>query len=112
MNRPGDRMGGAERARWLAELAQAVDQAQQLAWSLGASKANAAEVSTATVSLLTRNSTRTTPTLSLAATFTPTRPVTVDPPAGEVMETPGACVSAASAVPAAACTARAAFTRP
>lgn len=44
VNRPGDRMGGAERARWLAELAQAVDEAQQLAWSLGASKANAAEV--------------------------------------------------------------------
>lgn len=44
MNCNGDRTGAAERARWLAELAQAVDQAQQLAWSLSVSQANSAEV--------------------------------------------------------------------
>ena len=44
MNRGGDRSGGAERARWLAELALAVDQAQRLAWSLGISEASVAEV--------------------------------------------------------------------
>ena len=44
MNRPVDGTGAAERARWLAELAQAVDQAQRLAWSLGVSEASVAEV--------------------------------------------------------------------
>ena len=44
MNRRGDRGGGAERARWLAELAQAVDQAQRHAWSLEVSQASVAEV--------------------------------------------------------------------
>ena len=44
VNRPGDRSGAAERARWLAELAEAVDQAQRLAWSLGVLEAGLAEV--------------------------------------------------------------------
>lgn len=44
MNRPGVRSGAAERARWLAELAQAIDQAQRLAWSLGAAEASVAEI--------------------------------------------------------------------
>ena len=44
MNRSGDRTGAAERARCLAEVALAVDQAQRLAWSLGVSQASVAEV--------------------------------------------------------------------
>lgn len=44
MNQAGPRAATAERARWLAELALAVDQAQQLAWRLRASEANTAEV--------------------------------------------------------------------
>lgn len=35
MNRSGERPAAAERSRWLAELAQAVDQAQRLARTLG-----------------------------------------------------------------------------
>jgi hypothetical protein len=44
VNQSDDRSGGAGRARWLAELALAVDQAQRLAWSLRVSEANVAEV--------------------------------------------------------------------
>jgi hypothetical protein len=44
VNLPGGRSGAAERARWLAELALAVDQAQRIAWSLGVSEAGVAEV--------------------------------------------------------------------
>lgn len=44
VNRRGDRGGAAERARWLAELSLAVDQAQRIAWSLGVTEASVAEV--------------------------------------------------------------------
>lgn len=44
MNRRDDGSNGAERARWLAELALAIDQAQRLAWSLDVSQAATAEV--------------------------------------------------------------------
>lgn len=43
MDRPGRRRTAAPRARSLAELAQAVDQAQRLAWSLRASEASSTE---------------------------------------------------------------------
>ena len=42
MDRSVDRAVAADRARWLAELAQAVDQAQR--WSLGASAAGFPEI--------------------------------------------------------------------
>lgn len=44
MNRRQDGTAAAERARWLAQLAQAVEQAQRLACSLGVSKVSTAEV--------------------------------------------------------------------
>lgn len=37
-------VSAAERARWLAELAEALDQAQRLVWTLGASVPRTAEV--------------------------------------------------------------------
>ena len=36
-------MGAAERARWLAELAKAIDDAQQLAWRVGVTEAQSSE---------------------------------------------------------------------
>lgn len=47
MNRSGERSAAAERSRWLAELAEAIDQAQRLARSLnspGSSGAQAREL--------------------------------------------------------------------
>lgn len=44
MNRPQHGTAAAERARWLAQLAQAVEQAQRLAWSLSVSQQSTAEV--------------------------------------------------------------------
>ncbi len=38
MNRSGERTAAAERSRWLAELAQAIDEAQRLARNLGDSE--------------------------------------------------------------------------
>ena len=38
-----DRAKGTDRARWLAELSVALEQAQQLAWSLGVSEGSSAE---------------------------------------------------------------------
>lgn len=43
MNRLGEGAAAAERSRWLAELAQAVDQAQRLARTVGDSESNAAQ---------------------------------------------------------------------
>ena len=44
MNQSDNRPAAAERARWLAELATAVDTAQRLARSLGAARGNSAEL--------------------------------------------------------------------
>jgi len=38
VNRSGERTAAAERSRWLAELAQAIDEAQRLARNLGDSE--------------------------------------------------------------------------
>ena len=35
MDRSPDQASAADRARWLAELAEAIDQAQRVAWALG-----------------------------------------------------------------------------
>lgn len=35
MDRSPDQAGAADRARWLVELAEAIDQAQRVAWALG-----------------------------------------------------------------------------
>ena len=43
MNRSEEQAAAAERSRWLAELAQAIDQAQQLARTLGDSESNGAQ---------------------------------------------------------------------
>ena len=40
MNKPRDRSTAVERSRWLAELAQAVDQAQQLGRAMGVREGN------------------------------------------------------------------------
>lgn len=43
MGRAVDRAKGTDRAQWLAELSVALDQAQQLAWTLGVSEGSSAE---------------------------------------------------------------------
>lgn len=43
MKRSEERVGVAQRAQWLAELAAAVEQAQRLAWSLGVAEGSNAE---------------------------------------------------------------------
>ena len=43
MNQMGERPATGERGRWLAELAQAIAEAQRLARSLGVSRGNCAE---------------------------------------------------------------------
>lgn len=43
MDKSGGRTVAAERSRWLAELAQAVDQAQRLARTLSASESNGSQ---------------------------------------------------------------------
>lgn len=42
MNKPGDRSDAVERSRWLAELAEAIDQAQRLARKMGVSEGDSA----------------------------------------------------------------------
>lgn len=44
MSRVPIEMSAAERARWLAELADALDQAQRLVWTLGGSAERTAEL--------------------------------------------------------------------
>ena len=43
MGRAVDRASGTDRAQWLAELADAVEQAQRLAWTLGVSEGTSHE---------------------------------------------------------------------
>ena len=43
MGRAVDRASGTDRAQWLAELADAVEQAQRLAWTLGVSEGSSQE---------------------------------------------------------------------
>jgi hypothetical protein len=40
VDRSADQVGSADRARWLAELAEAIDQAQRVAWALGIVEGN------------------------------------------------------------------------
>ena len=43
MHRPRDQLVALERARWLAELAEAIAQAQKLAWRLGVAEGDLGE---------------------------------------------------------------------
>ena len=43
MQPPADRANAVGRAKWLAELADALEQAQKLAWALGVSRGNSRE---------------------------------------------------------------------
>lgn len=43
LHRPRDSAAALERARWLAELADAIGQAQRLAWSLGVAEGDSEE---------------------------------------------------------------------